>query len=348
MNKTSFYTHNINGNITKRENYIDTLRALGLILLMLAHVHPNIIIQQLRCFDVPLMLLISGYVANYNQQEGILRFYFKRIKRLLVPVYIFLSIIFIFWFCAGSFNIVTLPDNFCLILRNSFLLLNENSIGFVWIIRVFILMMFLTPLLHRINLSTTKNIIAIISCLVILNVLCSHLYNNTNPTSFIGFVNKEILTYSSGYFILFTAGRCLKMSNCKQFWTLILLGISLLSVCLLYIYLSNSSYIITQYKYPPHLYFLTYGMILSIILFSLFRKYIPRNINENKVIEFIGSNTIWIYLWHIPLQKIINALDIHWIVKWPMLVISSAIIFYLQYILVNKFAPSKIKKYLIG
>lgn len=348
MNKTSSYAHNIDGNITKRENYIDALRALGLILLMLAHVHPHIIIQQLRCFDVPLMLLISGFVANYNQQEGILRFYFKRIKRLLVPVYIFLLFIFILWFCAGSFNIVTLPDNFYLILRNSFLLLNENSIGFVWIIRVFILMMFLTPLLYRINLSTTKNIVATISSLVILNILCNHLNNTTNPLSFIGFTNKEILTYSFGYLILFTAGRSLKMSNCRQLGTLILLGIIILSVCLLNIHLNNSSFIITEYKYPPHLYFLAYGMILSIILFLLFRKYIPRNIYENRVIQFIGCNTIWIYLWHIPLQKIINTLEVHWIIKWPMLVISSAFIFYLQYILVNKFAPSKIKKYLLG
>lgn len=340
--------HNNHVNSPKRESCIDTLRAFGLILLMLAHVHPNIIVQQLRCFDVPLMLLISGYVANYNPNEGLFKFYFKRIKRLLIPVYLFLILIFVSWYCASLLHFSKLPDNFNTIIINSFLLLNENSIGFIWIIRVFLFMMIMTPLLHQIKLDSTRCILLTLSCLAILNIVCVSFYNSSNSLSLINFLNKEVFIYSFAYFIVFTAGRCLKVSNFKRFLLLTLFGLTTLSICIIYIHYTGSSFIITDYKYPPRLYFISYGMIISLVLFLLFKKYIPRSINDNKVFKFIGCNTIWIYLWHIPLQEIINTFVLHWFIKWLILVISSCIVFYLQYVLANKFLPQKIKKYFVG
>lgn len=43
-----------------RNTYIDFLRFIGLTLIILAHVKAPVWITELRCFDVPLMVFVSG------------------------------------------------------------------------------------------------------------------------------------------------------------------------------------------------------------------------------------------------------------------------------------------------
>lgn len=43
-----------------REPYIDFMRSFGLLLLVIAHTNPADWILQLRCFDVPLMVVVSA------------------------------------------------------------------------------------------------------------------------------------------------------------------------------------------------------------------------------------------------------------------------------------------------
>ena len=44
--------------------YIDFLKLLGLFCIILAHVNPPAIIMQIRNFDVPLMVILSGFLAS--------------------------------------------------------------------------------------------------------------------------------------------------------------------------------------------------------------------------------------------------------------------------------------------
>jgi hypothetical protein len=46
----------------------------------------------------------------------------------------------------------------------------------------------------------------------------------------------------------------------------------------------------------------------------------------NKWIQFIGSNTIWIYFYHIPLVQVFEMIDVHWIIKY-LAVFSIAFVF---------------------
>lgn len=50
-------------NLKKAYPYIDFLKMLGLLCIMLAHVNPPQIIMQLRNFDVPFMVILSGMLA---------------------------------------------------------------------------------------------------------------------------------------------------------------------------------------------------------------------------------------------------------------------------------------------
>lgn len=116
-----------------RDFKIDILRFIGLFLIILAHTNVPSIIFQLRNFDVPMMVLISGIVfsLSYRATQNYPEYLWKRVKRLVLPVWIFLSLFFVFLFVFKNndprLNIETVLNSYLFI----------NGIGYVWIIRVF-------------------------------------------------------------------------------------------------------------------------------------------------------------------------------------------------------------------
>lgn len=66
-------------------------------------------------------------------------------------------------------------------------------------------------------------------------------------------------------------------------------------------------------KYPPRLYYLSYAMALSLFLWIIkdaLLKWLEKITHRLVLlISYIGSHTIWIYLWHIPLLSLAARLD---------------------------------------
>lgn len=115
-----------------RDERIDLLRAFGLLMIILAHVEPPNYLFQLRNFDVPLMVIVAGLSFQRSfKAESYWSYLWGRIKRLVLPVWIFLSFYFFLEFLVGFPG--TLPEG--KVVLSSYLLL--NGIGYVWIIRVF-------------------------------------------------------------------------------------------------------------------------------------------------------------------------------------------------------------------
>ena len=56
-------------------------------------------------------------------------------------------------------------------------------------------------------------------------------------------------------------------------------------------------------KYPPRLYFLSYGIFCSFLLLTLCENF-KLNIYNNKIIKYISNHSLWIYLWHILIRFI--------------------------------------------
>lgn len=119
--------------------FIDYLKIIGLFCIILAHVCTNQYILQIRNFDVPLMVVISGFLAidsykrSIENNQSIFNYYWKRISWLLIPTWMFLSLYFLLVFLLVFITKGNYPYSFSTILR-SFLLL--DGIGYVWIIRV--------------------------------------------------------------------------------------------------------------------------------------------------------------------------------------------------------------------
>ena len=77
-----------------RDRRVDILRFIGLAMIILAHVSPPPFLFQLRNFDVPLMVLLSAisYGLSYKPTETYPMYFWKRIKRLVFPVWLFLTL----------------------------------------------------------------------------------------------------------------------------------------------------------------------------------------------------------------------------------------------------------------
>ncbi len=185
--------------VKSREISIDLLRFFGLSLIILAHVQPPELLFQIRAFDVPLMLFVSGLAFSGRKPDFSSSFFWKRFKRLVVPVYIFLTIYFAFVYIARMFGV-----DFGVRLKHvigSYLLM--DGIGFVWVIRVFLIVGLFTPFLlafdNKIKSDTVFLVIAgVILCMI--EILLS------NRIGFNNIFVREFVYYAIGYELLFTLG----------------------------------------------------------------------------------------------------------------------------------------------
>ncbi len=324
--------------IPSKDNYIDLLRFVGITLIILAHVYPPNILFQLRTFDVPLMIFVSGLSYSNKKIDKFWTFIFKRIKRLLIPVYLFLSIYFVIVFILKYFNI-----DFGVATKHvigSYLLL--DGIGYVWIIRIFLIIALLTPVFIYVNKKITSNIlffILIISGILLYeSVIQNHIGVNFN------FV-KNYVYEGIGYSFLFLIGLRIKNMSYLSLKKL-LSAICVIFICsIIYFYRSGFAGIIPfqSYKYPPHAYYILYGIFMSIFLWTFKFNISPKIVTQiyNKV-SFVGSNSIWIYLYHIPLIQITAKFVDIWYLKY-LIVYSLSISICYQQIHLAKIGETKFK-----
>ena len=313
-----------------RNNYIDFLRFIGLSLIILAHIHAPNIIHQIRCFDVPLMLFVSGLAySNKDVKASWKRFYLPRIKKLLIPVYLFVLVDL----AAFIFTNRTLSTE--LIIRTLFLC-EDGAVGYIWIFRVFILIMLITPFLSHINknLSYKQFWILMLSLYAFQWFLVWFMrYISTEPLISI---YRETLPYLVGYAIPFLLGLHIRQTNKKQenIFLITIIIVSITALCLFY----NQYHTIIEptpyFKYPPQSYYIIYGLLASAILWKL--RHLLSPIANNKWILFVGRNTTWIYLWHIVFVTIVNHLFENWILKYLLAYSFALLIYQIQYTLITK------------
>ena len=330
--------------MAERYNYIDFLRFVGITLIVLAHIQAPFTITQIRIFDVPLMVFVSGLsYSGRTINASWSSFYWPRIKRIIIPVYIFLTFYFIL------FYVLKLPLTWKVV-ANSYLLATEGGIGFVWIMRVFLLIMLVTPFLIRVSLKIKVWFYYLILLLVFLiNTAIVKIIQTTESILFVT-VLIEIVPYLLGYSVIFMLG--LRVRNCsKKEERAVLLVVSLMTImaAILYYVTKGLPFDLALYKYPPSSFFLLYGFFVCIILWAL-RRYLTL-LSNNAFVLFVGRNTIWIYLWHILFVTLSFKLSPSWMVRYFVVYFGAIIIYYLQYrmvkYLMNKYNWNWLS-YLIG
>ena len=307
----------------ERDTYIDFLRTIGLLLLIVAHTSPPKWVFILRSFDVPLMVFISGIcwhlpprsshisrskhhslgddcgdytkggMGGYIAINQFIIYCKKRIIRIYKPVFIFLSLYFcleLLFHILINTDITSFPN-----IIGSFMLLNSPSIGYVWIMRVFILMAILSPLYYRIASSTSSTRFILIVCILLITQQLMIYGINRWSDNWIRYILNLIIPYAFGYGIINSIGMKAKHFTRKN---LFLLSFGVLLTAIFSMIISKSCYLALPInKYPPNILFLCYGIIMCSILWL--SRPLLQQFSNYRWIQFVSKNSIWIYLWHI-------------------------------------------------
>lgn len=331
-----------------RDVYIDFLRFLGLSLIILVHINPPASIAQIRCFDVPLMLFVSGLTASTSKCGKYGEFIVKRTKRLILPVWIFLAVylptLYFFQFKFLSEQYLTGE----MIVR-SFLLL-DRSIGYVWIIRIFLIVMLITPFIQKLNnhLKRSSQFVCVIVAALFSLEGIHYLGQLCDEDSIMSFLVVDIVQYGLAYSIPFLLGvRCRNIEYNGQLKLSLFLLVTFLVSFICYLYNYGLPIRFTpNFKTPPHSYYIIYGCFVSVLLWQL-KSIIPKWI-KNSFFVVLGQNTIWIYLWHMPLALVSNRISDSWEIRYLFVYLCAIGVFMVQRGIVNRLKSKFAKKYLLG
>jgi peptidoglycan/LPS O-acetylase OafA/YrhL len=285
-----------------RDSQIDLLRFIALSLMILAHVYPPEWLFQLRNFDVPLMVLVSGMAfVQSHRSEKYSSYVWKRFKRLVLPSWLILTAYFLFIWVT---SIHSEHQTFGTILGSYSLI---GGIGYVWIIRVLLLVALVAPVLLAVNHKVQSNLLYLSYLLLsfvfyeLIAFAMSLFATGSHGEKLVSFVFEEALVYS----VVFALGIRINRLKLKEamgaalfcFLVCVSLGAAY--------YLNKGSFVPTQdYKYPPSAYYVSYGLALSILSWVVTQNaqaMLQGFRGGGKVILFIARNSLWIYLWHIPL-----------------------------------------------
>ena len=331
----------------KRDLRIDFMRFLGLSLIILAHVQAPFTLTQIRCFDVPLMVFVSGMTVSGKSIPNFWKYLWKRTKRLVVPVWLFLTVYLSVFYLVQD---LVLPEPYLTgrMICRSFLLLDE-SIGYVWIIRVFLLVMLLTPFIISVSKKIESDYVfsVIIFAILLLNQIVYQVLVIMDAG-----IGKELfedfVVYGIAYMVPFAMGVRVKDSSTKKLLLYcVLLGLLFLLFCLNNFEVGNNPIgVSTNYKFPPRPYFIVYGSFISIILWLTKRWW--EWIAGNELIVFVGQNTIWIYLWHMPFALFATVYMYNWVFKYVFVYSLALLLFWIQYKIVRNINNTLINKYLLG
>ena len=314
--------------MVERKKYLDIMKFIGVCCLFLAHVQAPLWLEEFRGFDVTMMVFVSGIlaVASIERVTSTSQYIFKRIKRLVVPTWIFLIIFYMAMVFIGQKPKLT--D-----ILKSFLFQRDCGLaGGVWIILVYLICAILAPILYK-YLSNRwlmpillflfgiyEIIVVIIPSLVEVRFIYYSFFTCIpyGVILLLGMKTSE-MTIKSKYFLC-----------CFTFVIHIIIGV--------FLFLYWGKYVsVSQFKYPARLYYLTYGIPVAIILMILFAK-LEGKIPDFKLIRFVSEHSLWIYLWQIMMLTIVNyviKISDRWFLSWCFLMGGSILVTWIQNIIIN-------------
>ena len=318
----------------QRDLSIDLLRFVGLSLIVLAHVSPPFWLWEIRSFDVPLMVFVSGLAYAGRTSDFTPAFFWHRAKRLLVPVWLFLTLYFLSAFVLREVAGIDfgIRENHVI---GSYVL--KDGIGYVWIIRVFLMIAFCTPFMlaidHRIKQGWIWNVLLVL--LVAIPGCCYYWKVGTST----GLVC-DYVYYLVGYLPFFMFGlRLHKITPARQ-W-----GMAILCMCLLVVWnwvhinWIGGGIVVNYYKYPPRAIFIIYGMMMTVLCSKGAIR--MKAVKVPDVVWFVSRNTIWIYLYHIPLAQLTGKMDIVWYVRYLMVYAIAVCVVWMQVCAVRRLKRMK-------
>lgn len=312
-----------------RDMRLDFMRALGTLTIIVPHVlSPNILVQ-IRAFDVVMLVFVSGmsyaYQVMNGQSFGYYQYIKKRCKKLLIPTIVLILVIY----CSVNIVSIVLSKRIYYSIQDLMksLLLFEDGIGYVWIIKVYLGLALIAPFVWKFIKKIDSNIFLLVFCsfAYIIYLMTQVATQNINIPIFSVFF-KEYVFYVAAYAIPFLIGMYIckigKRKKCANIiWILLFVVVQIIIV------LRGGGFTPNDNKYPPQLYYLSYGIACSIIIYRI----APTRVASG--IKWLSKNSLVFYLvhvfWIIWISLMANSLNIQFInifwIKYILVVLLTAL-----------------------
>lgn len=104
-----------------------------------------------------------------------------------------------------------------------------------------------------------------------------------------------ILLEGIGYSIVAAIGIRLLLLGSTSYRAMTIISIILYATLALYYQFEP----IQNFKYPPHLYYISYGMMVTLLMYRLLDIKPLHDKLNSLFIQFISKHSLWLYFWHI-------------------------------------------------
>lgn len=279
----------------KRILWIDISKGIGIILVLIGHVSQNQYINSfIYSFHMPLFFIISGYL--YNDKPKYIR---KKIKSILIP-YLFLAIIsFIYWYFIERYlreqDIKPLNAFFNIWLAKG------GDTNYVFNVALWFLpCLFVTELIFHFLIKRIKNT-RVLFLIIFLFSIIGYGYARFEfirlPFGIdIAFI--AIGFYFLGYLWRYNGEKFFKQSNLNTIKKIIISCLCFIIVTI--ISLLGNSMDMNNLKYP------IYPLIYLTPIIATFMIYLISNmLNKDRILSYIGANTLIIMGIHEPIKRIV-------------------------------------------
>lgn len=275
----------------KRIVWVDYMRCIGLLLVIGAHVFgtSSPAIQLLFGCNVAIMIVVSGYCSVRSSECPILEYYKKRGLQLIIHPWIFFVIYF------GLVGLLTIGKQFPYSkeqIIKTFLFM--DGIGYTWIIAVFLVTALATPIIKYLvdKIPPIKwGGGAIAYWTMAFTIFVFQADHNL----------VKVFLYVSGYLFLTFIGFsvCIEKKMLKPY---LIGGIIVIFCCIVVIlFRQGDIFDISGNKFPPSVYYIAYGMTISLILIRLLSRIEDKlsSCRATKYITELSKQSFDIYLWHV-------------------------------------------------
>lgn len=307
-----------------RYYYIDVLKLFALLCLFLAHVSAPAWLEEIRGFDVPMLVFLSGYLSreSFRRSGSILNYLRKRVERLVVPTWIFLLVFYACMAAAGQF-----PD-WGTVMRSFFFQRDSGIAGGVWIIWIYLICALVAPALMVLNRRLgEKALLFWVGLFVGYEIMSSVQF----------LVENRIIYYT--FFCIIPYGAVLlfgivyeDLTRGQKIFVITALIAAHLAYCVVFAVKGEGYQHLNDYKYPARGYYITYALPVTMLLLEAMKRLDPR-LPRLGVVEFASAHSLWVYLWQIMMLAVVNyvlGISEHWVLCLVIITVGSFALTWVQ------------------
>ena len=201
-------------------------------------------------------------------------------------------------------------------------LLTFSGVGYLWVMRVYVYCAILNPLFAIVR---DKKYLPIF--LVLLYVVYYFLYSlHLNLEGTMRNIAEVSVLHFMGWGLIALCGAYLYSLNKKT----LLIASTIFACVFLVEGLLRGSFYIQDYKYPPLLPYMSYGLMICGFLFFLMRLKVTQTFRCPWVLKWLSRNSLWVYFYHSLMLNILSQYDVFstlnslsWLAKYSVVLFIS-------------------------